>query len=104
MDNIKLFMKCNLKNRKLIYKMQLVYLWIKDYKNIKELGIPLDISYNESEKTAYTSSKESITIKLSTTGNYNVFGDNLNIKTFVGANGSGKSNITTALCSILRTD
>ena len=84
--------------------MQLVYLWIKDYKNIKELGIPLKISYNESEKTAYTSSKESITIKLSTTGNYNVFGDNLNIKTFVGANGSGKSNITTALCSILRSN
>lgn len=104
MDNTKLFMKCNLKNRKLIYKMQLVYLWIKDYKNIKELGIPLEITYNESEKTAYTSSKESITIKLSTTDNYNVFGDNLNIKTFVGANGSGKSNITTALCSILRTD
>lgn len=63
--------------------MQLVYLWIKDYKNIKELGIPLEISYNESEKTAYTSSKESITIKLSTTGNYNVFGDNLNIKTLL---------------------
>lgn len=82
--------------------MKLLYLWIKSYKNIDEMGIPLEINHYEFKKTEYNISNNHLSIHLSTADNYNVFGDNLNIKTIVGANGSGKSNIVTALCSILR--
>lgn len=84
--------------------MELVYLWIKDYKNIKEIGVSLKVDYCESQKTKFDSKKNKLAINLSKENNYNVFGDKLNIKTLVGANGSGKSNITAALCSILRYD
>ena len=82
--------------------MELIYLWIKDYKNINEIGIPLGVDHKEEQKAEFEFTKNELTINLSTANNYNVFGNYLNIKTFVGANGSGKSNITTALCYILR--
>lgn len=82
--------------------MELIYLWIKDYKNINEIGIPLEVGHKEERKTEFEFTKNELTINLSIANNYNVFGNYLNIKTFVGANGSGKSNITTALCYILR--
>lgn len=83
--------------------MKLVYLWFQDYKNIADLGIPLSIDFQEKEKTIFDLKEDTLIINLLKKNNYNVFGDYLNIKTFVGSNGSGKSNITTALCSILRT-
>ena len=74
--------------------MKLTYLWIKGYKNINEIGIPLDVAHKEERKTEFEFTKNELTINLSIANNYNVFGNYLNIKTFVGANGSGKSNIT----------
>ncbi len=82
--------------------MKLVYLWIKNYKNIDELGVLLSTDFNEKNKTEYNSEKKRLTIKLSTANNYNLFEDNFNIKTVIGANGSGKSNLCNALISILR--
>ena len=84
--------------------MKLVYLWIKNYKNIDEIGLPLNINYSEIMSVNYDYKKEILTINLTTTDYYNVFGESLNIQTLVGANGSGKSNLITALCSILRKD
>lgn len=82
--------------------MELIYLWIKDYKNIDELGISLSIDYREKDKIEFEPKTDKLTIKLSTIDNYNLFGKNFNIKTVIGANGSGKSNLCGALASILR--
>lgn len=80
--------------------MQLIYLWIKSYKNINELGAVLNSNFQEKEKTVYENDK--IIVKLKETNSINIFQENLNIKTIVGSNGSGKSNFLSALASVLR--
>lgn len=81
--------------------MELVYLWLKDYKNIEQIGCSLNANYSEME-TEYNVDKNFLLITLVKQDYVNVFDNNLNIKTIIGANGSGKSNLCSALISILR--
>ncbi|MGK0256526.1 MAG: putative ATP-dependent endonuclease of OLD family, partial [Arcobacteraceae bacterium] len=79
--------------------MELVYLWVDDYKNIKKQGFNFsprfecEFKYNEliiidKEETGESYAKD-------------FFGDNINITAIVGENGSGKSNIIESLISNL---
>lgn len=81
--------------------MELVYLWIKNYKNIEQIGCSLNANYNVME-TQYNVDKDCLLINLVKQDYVNIFDNNLNIKTIIGANGSGKSNLCNALISILR--
>lgn len=81
--------------------MELVYLWFENYKNIKKIGCSLNANYEEISSD-YNTDKNSLLIKLKQQNCLNIFGQYLNIKTIVGINGSGKSNICQALVSILR--
>ena len=82
--------------------MELIYLWIDGYKNLKNFEVNLNPAYIGSISKEKNESKNfKITLKEKT--NYlNIFGNNLNIMTLIGQNGSGKSNIVNALSSILR--
>jgi len=66
--------------------MELVYLWVEEYKNIKNQGL------NFSPKFTCHFDGENLTI---TPKQHieNFFGDNINITAIVGENGSGKSTI-----------
>ena len=81
--------------------MELIYLWINNYKNLNDIGILLNSSYTvdilktdkEGKKNIYLSKKKDY---------INIFGNNLNITTIIGNNGSGKSTIINAISAILR--
>ena len=81
--------------------MELIYLWINNYKNLNDIGILLNPSYTvdilktdkEGKKNIYLSKKKDY---------INIFGNNLNITTIIGNNGSGKSTIINAISAILR--
>ena len=77
--------------------MELVYLWVEDYKNIKKQGFNFSprfrCDYDEITKELKVVDKEE-------TGEFypkNFFGDNINITAIVGENGSGKSSLLTKL-------
>jgi predicted ATPase len=79
--------------------MELVYLWVKNYKNIVEQGFNFSprfrCEYDEDMKELEIIDKEK-------TGEFypkNFFGDNINVTAIVGENGSGKSSILEELCS-----
>ena len=81
--------------------MELVYLWVEDYKNIKRQG------FNFSPRFECKYDGEILTIcdktkKECKDNNYieNFFGDNINVTAIVGKNGSGKSSIITMLENI----
>jgi predicted ATPase len=68
--------------------MELVYLWVEDYKNIKSQGFNFSprfrCEYNEDTKElTINENKEYVSI----------FPDNINVTAIVGENGSGKSSI-----------
>lgn len=66
--------------------MELVYLWVEEYKNIKNQG------FNFSPRFKCEFDGENLTIK--ETGNdVSIFPENINITAIVGENGSGKSAI-----------
>ncbi|WP_294955555.1 AAA family ATPase [Sulfurovum sp.] len=73
--------------------MELVYLWVEEYKNIKNQG------FNFSPKFNCDYDGETLTIKdnVDKKGNKlyieNFFGDNINVTAIVGKNGSGKTNL-----------
>ena len=66
--------------------MELVYLWVEDYKNIKEQG------FNFSPKFDCHYDGENLIIK-DKDHIENLFGEDINITAIVGENGSGKSSI-----------
>ena len=73
--------------------MELVYLWIEDYKNIKKQGFNFSprfrCEYDEDIKYLDIVDKDE-------TGEFypkNFFGENINVTAIVGENGSGKSGI-----------
>ena len=73
--------------------MELVYLWVEDYKNIQKQGFNFSprfrCEYDEDTKELTIVDKEE-------TGEYypkNFFGDNINVTAIVGENGSGKSSL-----------
>lgn len=76
--------------------MKILYLWIENYKNLKEeeLSFSSSFSCNYDKKTNKldVSKKEIL---------HNFFGKNINITAVVGENGSGKSNILKAIEQII---
>lgn len=68
--------------------MELVYLWVEDYKNIHKQGFNFsprfECSYDEDTKELTIDEKKDYV---------NIFPDNINVTAIVGENGSGKSNI-----------
>ena len=73
--------------------MELVYLWVEDYKNIHEQGFNFSPKFN----CHYDGETLTINENIDEDGNKNYienfFGDNINVTAIVGKNGSGKSNI-----------
>jgi len=67
--------------------MELVYLWVEDYKNIKEQG------FNFSPRFDCHYDGEELMIKENPEHISNFFGENINVTAIVGKNGSGKSRI-----------
>lgn len=73
--------------------MELVYLWVEDYKNIKKQGFNFsprfECEYDEENKKLEIIDKE----KTGESYPKNFFGENINITAIVGENGSGKSTL-----------
>lgn len=73
--------------------MELVYLWVEDYKNIKNQGFNFSprfrCEYDEKENKLEIIDKE----KIGEIYPKNFFGENINITAIVGENGSGKSSL-----------
>ena len=85
--------KINQKLSKREFSMELVYLWVEDYKNIQKQGFNFSprfrCEYNEEKNELEIIDKEK-------TGEFypkNFFGDNVNVTAIVGENGSGKSSL-----------
>jgi len=75
--------------------MELVYLWIAKYKNIKKQGFNFSNEFECSyENNTLTINKKEDSIK-------NFFGNNIDITAIVGKNGSGKSSIVEFLFGVL---
>ena len=81
--------------------MELVYLWVEDYKNIQKQGF----NFSPRFRCKYDEEKNELEIiDKEETGEFypkNFFGDNINVTAIVGENGSGKSNIFKQLNEIL---
>ena len=80
--------------------MELVYLWVEDYKNIQKQGFNFSPRFRceYDEKT-----NELNIVDKDETGEFypkNFFGDNINITAIVGENGSGKSSILSVLIDL----
>jgi len=74
-------------------RMELVYLWVKDYKNIHKQGF----NFSPRFECHYDEDKNELTIDENDNYIENFFGDNINVTAIVGKNGSGKSSIITLL-------
>ncbi|MCG3715059.1 ATP-binding protein [Aliarcobacter butzleri] len=68
--------------------MELVYLWVEDYKNIHKQGF----NFSPRFRCEYDEEKNELTIN-ENKDYVSIFPDNINITAIVGENGSGKSNI-----------
>jgi len=71
--------------------MELVYLWVEDYKNIHKQG------FNFSPRFDCHYDGKELTIDENDDYIENFFGDNINVTAIVGKNGSGKSHILNLL-------
>ncbi len=84
--------------------MELVYLWVEDYKNIKKQGFNFSprfkCEYDDNTKNLEIIDKEE-------TGEFypkNFFGKNINITAIVGENGSGKSSVCKSIFDFKRNE
>ena len=68
--------------------MELVYLWVEDYKNIHKQGFNFSPRFN----CEYDETNNELTIE-ENKDYVNIFPENINITAIVGKNGSGKSSI-----------
>ena len=69
--------------------MELVYLWVEEYKNIKEQGF----NFSPRFRCEYDKDRNELTIEENEDYIPNFFGENINITAIVGKNGSGKSSV-----------
>ncbi len=82
--------------------MELVYLWIEKYKNIKRQGFTFSPRFDCEFKPKYNENDELIPdeseLIIEEKKDYvNIFPDNINITAIVGKNGAGKSNLIKAI-------
>jgi energy-coupling factor transporter ATP-binding protein EcfA2 len=80
--------------------MELVYLWVEEYKNIKEQGFNFSPRFECKFYDEYDTIngkkvlKDNCKLEINENKNYiNIFPDNINITAIVGENGSGKSGM-----------
>uniref|UniRef100_UPI00125F85E0 AAA family ATPase n=1 Tax=Aliarcobacter butzleri TaxID=28197 RepID=UPI00125F85E0 len=78
--------------------MELVYLWVEEYKNIKNQGF----NFSPRFECEYDESSNELTIK-ENKDYVSIFPKNINITAIVGENGSGKTNTIEAIISLLDT-
>lgn len=83
--------------------MQLLYLWVKDYKNLRNVGIPFSSEFEFKEEINEDGELERIFITKNPLFVPNFFGlDNLtSVTLLVGKNGSGKTSVAELLRTIL---
>jgi len=78
--------------------MELIYLWVEEYKNIKNQGFNFSPRFEckyENNELSICDKKKRVCKDNSYIDNF--FGDNINITAIVGKNGSGKSALSEAL-------
>ena len=81
----------NLENDKRV-DMELVYLWVEEYKNIKKQGF----NFSPRFKCEYDEDTKELTIE-EKKDYVSIFPDNINVTAIVGENGSGKSSLAELL-------
>jgi len=69
--------------------LELVYLWVEDYKNIKKQGF----NFSPRFRCGYDEKTNELTIDENDDYIPDFFGENINVTAIVGKNGSGKSSI-----------
>jgi energy-coupling factor transporter ATP-binding protein EcfA2 len=77
--------------------MELVYLWVEEYKNIKNQGFNFSPRFEcefDGDNLTITENKDYVSI----------FPDNINVTAIVGENGSGKSSLLNYINSLERTN
>lgn len=75
------------------YHLELVYLWVENYKKIKRQGFNFSSQYH----CVYDDTMNVLTINENEDYIENFFGENINLTAIVGKNGSGKSSILEVL-------
>ena len=86
--------------------MELVYLWVEDYKNIQKQGFNFSPNFDVKFKPVYENERLSDKSELKITPKENplkdFFDKDINITAIVGENGSGKSSVLEILAEIFR--
>ena len=80
--------------------MELVYIWVEDYKNIQKQGF----NFSPKFKCHYDEEKNELTIDENDDYIPDFFGENINVTAIVGKNGSGKSNILNVIINASEDD
>ena len=80
--------------------MELVYLWVEDYKNIHHQGF----NFNPRFEFEYIQDKKELVLNKENKDYVSIFPPNINVTAIVGENGSGKSSILDIISLILQKD